>query len=203
MAIQSGPALAAPTAATDRISQHLSQTAAAVQATLTACKKDIAAAAALLLQLRDRGGTVFVAGNGGSAATAAHLANDLVKVCAVRAICLTDNTPLLTAYSNDIDYSSALSNILVMLARPGDVLFLISVSGGSANIIEAMFAVFKQAGYEMMSALPAIGLGSQRRDSLAAQADIFIEAQSSDMRTAEDVHLAVCHAIVAELEDSP
>jgi D-sedoheptulose 7-phosphate isomerase len=93
---------------------------------------------------REAGGTVYVAGNGGSAATASHWANDLCKATKVsgrtfmRVICMSDNTSLLTALANDEGYERVFSGQLENFAEPGDVLVAISASGNSANLVEAV-----------------------------------------------------------------
>jgi D-sedoheptulose 7-phosphate isomerase len=103
----------------------------------------LARAAAELLACRTRGGTIFVLGNGGSAATASHFACDLAKGARVpglpgfRVVPLTDNMPLITAWANDSDYACIFAEQLAGLARPGDVVLAISASGNSPNVLAA------------------------------------------------------------------
>lgn len=176
------------------ISQHLTQTADAILSTYRTQHTAITNAVNLIRQCRDNGGTVYVAGNGGSSATAAHFVNDLVKAAKIRAACLTDNVPLLTAYSNDEGYSSALADILdTMVDKRADALLCVSVSGNSPNIIEVVEWV------RTHHDTAVIGLGSQRRGRLAELTTVFIEAQSEDMMISESTHLAVIHAIVGAL----
>jgi phosphoheptose isomerase len=93
---------------------------------------------------RDRGATIFIAGNGGSSATAAHWVNDLGKATKragrppMRVMNLTDNVPWLTALSNDEGYERAFAGQLENFARPGDVLMVITASGNSPNILSAV-----------------------------------------------------------------
>jgi D-sedoheptulose 7-phosphate isomerase len=93
---------------------------------------------------RDRGRTVFVAGNGGSAATASHWVNDLGKATKrsgcpmMRVMCMTDNTSWLTALANDEGYDRVFSGQLENFAEAGDVLIVISASGNSANLVKAV-----------------------------------------------------------------
>jgi D-sedoheptulose 7-phosphate isomerase len=97
-----------------------------------------------LRDVRDRGGTVFVAGNGGSAATAMHLVNDLGKATKrsgrrpMRAMCLSDNVSWLTALANDEGYARAFSGQMENFAFEGDLLLVISASGNSENLIDAV-----------------------------------------------------------------
>lgn len=96
-----------------------------------------------LRTVRDADGTVYVAGNGGSAATASHWANDLGKATKassrafMRVMCLSDNVSWLTALANDEGYDRAFSGQLENFAGPGDVFVAISASGNSQNLIEA------------------------------------------------------------------
>lgn len=97
-----------------------------------------------LRRARDAGATVFMAGNGGSAATATHWANDINKAASrsgrrpFRALSLADATSWLTALANDEGYDRVFSGQLQNLASPGDVLVMISASGRSPNLIDAV-----------------------------------------------------------------
>lgn len=92
----------------------------------------------------DRGSTIYVAGNGGSAATASHWVNDLGKAtkCSggapLRVMSLSDNVSWLTALANDEGYNRVFAGQLENFARPGDVLVVISASGNSPNLVEAV-----------------------------------------------------------------
>jgi D-sedoheptulose 7-phosphate isomerase len=98
---------------------------------------------ALRVVRRDHG-TIYVAGNGGSAATASHWVNDLCKATKlyghadVRAACLTDNTSWLTALANDEGYERVFAGQIESLSRQGDALVVISASGNSPNLVEAV-----------------------------------------------------------------
>jgi D-sedoheptulose 7-phosphate isomerase len=93
---------------------------------------------------RDADGTVYVAGNGGSAATASHWANDLGKATKasgrtfMRVMCLSDNVSWLTALANDEGYERVFSGQLENFAGPGDVLVALSASGNSPNLVQAV-----------------------------------------------------------------
>lgn len=174
----------------DAVYWHLSNTAKAVLSTLRTQKEQIDDVVTLIRQCRDSGGTVYVAGNGGSSSTASHFVNDAVKVGRVSAYSLLDNVALLSAYSNDMSYEDALVSILEGRLRVGDILFLISVSGDSPNIVRLGKFFGKSR---------VIGLGSQRRGRLAELSTVFIEAQSEIMTVSESVHLAIVHAIVEAL----
>lgn len=123
-------------------------TAAAYLAELTALLASVElgaleAVVECLRGARDRGSAVFLAGNGGSAAIAAHWANDLGKATKrsgrppMRVVCLADNVPWLTALANDEGYERVFAGQLENFAQPGDVLAVVSASGNSPNLVAA------------------------------------------------------------------
>jgi D-sedoheptulose 7-phosphate isomerase len=81
---------------------------------------------------------VYVCGNGGSASTANHFVNDLVKMCGIRAYSLCSNEALLTAYANDDSFDNIFVDQLKVYAEPGDLIILISTSGRSNNILNVI-----------------------------------------------------------------
>ena len=91
----------------------------------------------LILSVRAESGKVMLIGNGGSAAIASHMHNDLCKAANVRALVFSE-PPLLTALSNDDGYGSVFERPVELWAMPGDVLLAISSSGRSENILRAV-----------------------------------------------------------------
>jgi D-sedoheptulose 7-phosphate isomerase len=93
---------------------------------------------------------IFIVGNGGSAGTASHMACDLAKTVLgkkpdptkrrFRVMSLTDNVPLITAIANDLGYEHVFTQQLVLFARPGDLLVVITGSGDSPNIVSVVSA---------------------------------------------------------------
>jgi D-sedoheptulose 7-phosphate isomerase len=104
----------------------------------------IGKATAWLKEARDNGRKVFVIGNGGSAAVAAHLVVDLIKGASYgrparfKAMCLADNVPTVTAYVNDVGGDAIFVEPLKNFARPEDVVIAISGSGDSRNVLAAV-----------------------------------------------------------------
>lgn len=98
----------------------------------------------ILRTARDRQATIYIAGNGGSAATATHFANDLGKATRqngcrpIRVLSLSDNVSWFTALANDEGYRRVFTGQLENFARPGDVLIVISASGNSENLVDAV-----------------------------------------------------------------
>jgi D-sedoheptulose 7-phosphate isomerase len=90
----------------------------------------------LLREKKKNGNTIFVCGNGGSAATAEHFTNDLFSK-GIRAICLNSNVSIMTMIANDYGYDYIFSRQLVVYAKPDDLLIVFSWSGFSKNIVKA------------------------------------------------------------------
>ena len=153
-------------------------------------------------QARDERRQIFVIGNGGSAATASHMMNDLCKGTLghkgdapwprLRVVALTDNVSLMTAWANDTDYNHIFSEPLKNLAQRGDVLVAISASGNSPNIIAAVEAA-RQIGVTVL-ALTGFGGGK-----LAKMADVSLVVPSDGYGPVEDVHMILDHIITSYL----
>jgi D-sedoheptulose 7-phosphate isomerase len=148
------------------------------------------------------GNQIFIIGNGGSAATASHMMNDLNKGTLghkgdapwkrFRVIALTDNVSLMTAWANDTDYNTVFSEPLKNLAQRGDLLVAISASGNSPNIIAAVDAA-KQLGVKV------IGLTGFGGGKLAKMADVSFVVPSNEYGPVEDVHMILDHIITGYL----
>lgn len=161
-------------------------------------RRQIAAIAQALWETYERDGTILVCGNGGSAANASHFACDLAKSTImpdtrrVRALALTDHTSLLTAWSNDQGYADVFVEQLIGLYRPGDLLFAISGSGNSPNVLRAVAWANQQGA-------PTVGLTGFDGGSLAHLARHSLRMENHNMPQVEDVHMTVCHALALEL----
>jgi D-sedoheptulose 7-phosphate isomerase len=149
---------------------------------------------AWMREARDSGRTIFVCGNGGSAATASHFATDMVKGASYgraerfRILALTDSVPTITAYANDVSYDCVFAEQLKNFAAPGDVCMAISGSGNSPNVICAI---------EQANALGCRTVGLTGRDGghLGRLAQLNIHAAEPHMGRIEDAHMIVCHMI--------
>jgi len=150
-------------------------------------------------------GCLFVAGNGGSAATASHIVNDLVKGVAwpakgretkcrpFRAVGLADCVPLMTALANDNEYAYMFAGQLEALGQAGDTLLAISGSGNSANLLEA--AKTAKAKGITVAAMTGFDGGA-----LGGMADIHVHVPRDSMPQVEDAHLILQHAFVEILK---
>lgn len=154
----------------------------------------------VLERARDEGRQIFICGNGGSAATASHFANDLNKLASIgqskkfKAIALTDNVPLMTAWANDEDYAEIFAQQLDNLLDERDVVIGISGSGNSENVVRAM---------ELARQRGAITIGFLGFDGgrMKESVDHYILFEESHYGRVEDAHLILEHLISHFLRD--
>lgn len=118
---------------------------------------------------------IFIIGNGGSASCANHFANDLVKMCGVKAISLCANEAIITAFANDEGYENIFEHQLKVFLNKNDLLVTISGSGTSKNIVKAK-RLAKKIGAEVYS-FPTMG-------------DLTLSMQQT-----ENKHLELAHKI--------
>ncbi|MFI1599369.1 MULTISPECIES: SIS domain-containing protein [Streptomyces] len=156
-----------------------------------------ASAVRLFDSVRTSGNCLYAIGNGGSAATAAHLACDLAmtsgpQAAGLRTNALTGNTPLLTALANDVGYDRVFSEQLARLLTPGDVVVAISVSGNSPNILEGLKTARARG-------VPTVGLLGGSGGSAAALVDVPLLVDSEVYGVVETVHLGLVHSLALAL----
>jgi D-sedoheptulose 7-phosphate isomerase len=163
--------------------------------------RPVAEAVDILLEARARGRRVYVMGNGGSAATASHLVNDLVKTCRVdgyeplKAFALSDNIALITAWANDAGYEFVFAEQIAAFCGPEDVVIAISASGNSPNIVNGL----KAAAARGARTIALVGFDGGTASQLA---DVTIHVQCHDYGLVEDVHGAIGHAWTAAIQQA-
>lgn len=144
---------------------------------------------------------VFICGNGGSAATASHFVCDLAKGTIVKGrkrfkvIGLTDNIPLMTAWSNDTSYANLFKEQLENLIEEGDVVIGISGSGNSENVLNALLLANERLAI-------TIGLTGFEGGKLKGVAQECLVVPSNSMEQIEDIHLMLEHLICTYLKKS-
>ena len=150
----------------------------------------------LFLEARAAGNTIFFLGNGGSAATACHFANDF-GFCAspeghtpFRCLSLTANSSVITCLANDIGYENIFSWQLRNLMRPGDVVVGISASGNSPNAVNALEYASENGGIPVA----IVGFDGGRMKEIA-QHVIHVETDKGEYGPVEDVHMVLDHLI--------
>jgi D-sedoheptulose 7-phosphate isomerase len=148
----------------------------------------------VFLQAYERGRTIFLFGNGGSAALASHMTCDLGKGTVpgtgkrLRAVALTDNVALITAWANDTWYENIFVEQLENLLQPGDVAFAISGSGNSPNILAAL-SFARRAG------AIAAGITGFQGGKMQPLCDVCVVVPSDNMQIIEDLHLSIAHCV--------
>lgn len=161
-------------------------------------QEDIQRAIDLLVEASLSGHAVYIMGNGGSAATASHMANDLAKGAHVpgapgfKAMALADNVPLLTAWANDTEYANVFVKQLAPWVEADDVVIGISGSGNSENVLRAIDLAQERGA-------KTIGFTGYDGGKLAGVVDVSVNASGAVMEMAEDVHMILDHLMVTVL----
>lgn len=154
----------------------------------------------MIMETKKTGAKIYSAGNGGSAATASHIANDLLKGCRVgnqigfKAISLSDTVPVITCLGNDYSYDEVYSIQIDTNGQQGDLLIVFSGSGNSENIVRAVESA-KKIG------MKTIGFLGRDGGKLKNICDIYIIAPTNSMEQIEDIHLSYEHALVSTLSN--
>jgi D-sedoheptulose 7-phosphate isomerase len=148
----------------------------------------------------ESGRTLFLFGNGGSAALASHFACDIGKGTIagrekrLKTIALTDNVALITAWANDKSYDEIFAEQLEALAEKGDIAMAISGSGNSPNVIRGLQAARKCGA----KTLVLTGFAGGKAKALA---DLCLVVPSDSMQHIEDAHLCATHAIFLAIRE--
>lgn len=150
-----------------------------------------------LLSLRDKKGTLYICGNGGSAANAMHMANDFIFGAepngnSLNTEALSANGSVMTCLGNDIGYENIFSHQLKVKAQPHDMLVVLSGSGNSKNILNAL----EQANSIRMKSVAIVGFDGGKAKSIA---NTVFHTNINDMQIAEDMQLIIGHIIMKSL----
>ncbi len=168
--------------------------------------QEISQAAEILFECYQADHTVFTFGNGGSGSLASHLVADfgkgthfpgpkeLASVRRLKALAVTDNMSMVTAWANDTDYEDIFMRQIENFLKPGDVAIAISGSGNSRNVIKALE-------YARVAGATTIGLGGFGGGKMKELLDCPIIVPSSSMQQVEDAHLIIGHMIFLNLRD--
>lgn len=160
----------------------------------------IAAAAELITQALKNGGTVYICGNGGSAADAQHIAGELVgrftrERKALAAVALSTDTSILTSIANDYAYEKVFARQVEALVQKGDILWAFSTSGTSANVIAAA-ELAKEKGASLLA------FTGKTDTMLERLSDICICAGSESTARSQEIHQLAYHIICDLVEMS-
>jgi len=153
------------------------------------------------IETRDKGGQIFVFGNGGSGSTASHMVCDILKGCSYghekkyKILCLNDNIPTILAYANDISYDEVFLEQLKNYANSGDLVIGISGSGNSINVLKAI----KFANEINCETASLTGFNGGNLNLLTS---IKLNVPVSDMQITEDAHVIIMHILYKLLNNS-
>jgi len=154
-----------------------------------------------ILDARERNATIFIMGNGGSAATASHMAGDFAKGVSSSLggkkfcfECLNDSIPIMTAIANDICYEDVFVFQLKGQLKKEDLVIGISGSGNSENVVRAI-QYAKQIG------TPTIGITGYSGGKVKELCDYSMHTEINDMQITEDMHMMFDHMIMRVLEE--
>lgn len=160
----------------------------------------IAKAAEAFHETYQKGGTIYIFGNGGSGATASHVAGDFLKGASYglkkrfKMICLNDNAASMMAIANDIGYEAIFEEPLRNFAQADDLAIGISGSGNSENVVRGLQ-------YAQEAGASTLALSGFKGGKIHALADISVHVPVMDMEVTEDVHMVIFNIIKKEMQD--
>lgn len=185
---------------------------------LVSQKATLETARELLIDTYRQGGKLLLCGNGGSAADCDHIAGELLKGFASKreltpelraamgeelagrlqmglpAISLPSQGAIISAFCNDVDAKTVYAQLVLALSKPGDLLWCISTSGNSANVVAAA-RVAKALGVRV------IGMAGERKCALDELCDVVLHAPVTDTYRVQEYHLPMYHWLCAEVEE--
>ena len=181
-----------------KISEMIDDLVAAVARLDATARQTLDAIAGMLMEALESGGRVYVCGNGGSAADAQHIAGELAGRFrrdrpGLACVALTTDTSVLTAVANDFSYEQVFSRQVEALGRPGDVLWALSTSGNSPNVLAAARTA-AAAGMKVVAMTGAAG------GALGELADLCFRAPAERTDLVQQLHQLAYH-VICELID--
>jgi len=182
----------------ESLKAHFDEHARVVELAANALIGDVETYAGWVTETIERGGCLFLCGNGGSAADAQHLAAEYVvrftrERRAMAAVALTTDTSVLTAAANDYGFEQVFARQVEALASAGDLLILHSTSGTSPNLVAAA-AVARSCGVR------TIALLARKGGTLAGQVDLALVVPTHSVARAQEIHLLIGHAVCDVVE---
>lgn len=171
----------------------------AIQRTVDSQINEVIKASKQILEVFLSGNKILICGNGGSAADSQHLAAEFVSSFqnglarrALPAIALTTDSSILTAYSNDFDFSGIFGRQIEALGKSGDLLIVFSTSGKSRNCHLAIQAA-KRKGLRTLTL-------SRKNSELGLQSEVSINVESEDTQRIQEVHMFIYHTLCEIVE---
>ena len=173
--------------------------AAVAQLQVNAAKRILSAVNMLVKSLKKKG-CIYICGNGGSAADAQHIAAELVgrferNRKGLAAVALTTDTSLLTSAANDYGYENVFARQVEALVKKGDILWAISTSGTSANVIAAVKSAKKKGAR-------VLAFTGRKNTQLEKLANVCICANNKSTARSQEIHQLAYHIICGLVENS-
>jgi len=179
-----------------RIAGHFADSIATKQRVATSLAPHIAAAARAMAECLKSGGKILSCGNGGSAADAQHFAAELVgrferEREELAAIALTTDSSIMTAIANDYSFDEVFAKQVRALGKPGDILFAISTSGNSKNVVAAIEAAHKKG----LRIIGMTGRSGGRIGDMTRTQDVLLNVDAPATARIQEVHLLTLHCL--------
>lgn len=179
-----------------RIAGHFADSIATKQRVATSLAPHIAAAARAMAECLKSGGKILSCGNGGSAADAQHFAAELVgrferEREELAAIALTTDSSIMTAIANDYSFDEIFAKQVRALGKPGDILFAISTSGNSKNVVAAIEAAHKKG----LRIIGMTGRSGGRIGDMTRTQDVLLNVDAQATARIQEVHLLTLHCL--------
>lgn len=179
-----------------RVREHFAESIATKQSAVEAIAESVAAAGELMARALLKDGKILSCGNGGSAADAQHFSSELLNRFEAErpglpAVAITTDASTITSIANDYEYADVFGRQIRALGQPVDVLFVITTSGNSQNILQAL-----HAGHEKgMTCIALNGRDGGKAAQIMSGNDISILAPGNSTARIQEVHGLVIHCI--------
>lgn len=185
-----------------RITRNFDDSIATKQRVLAALVPEVAKASLAMVASLKGGGKILSCGNGGSAGDAQHFAAELVgrferERGELAAVALTTDSSILTAVANDYSFDEIFAKQVRGLGKPGDVLFAISTSGNSKNVIAAIEAAHKK----QMTVVAMTGRNGGKIATMLAAGDVLLNVDSQVTTRIQEVHLLMLHCLCDAIDN--
>ncbi len=186
----------------EKIARNFQDSIATKQRVATALTPIIAAASHAMVDCLKNGGKILACGNGGSAGDSQHFAAELVgrferERAELAAIALTTDSSILTAVANDYSFDEIFSKQVRALGKPGDILFAISTSGNSKNVVAAIDAAHKKN----MRVIGMTGRGGGHTAEILRGDDILLNVDAQITTRIQETHLLILHCLCDAIDN--
>ncbi len=183
----------------EKIRKSFEDSIAVKRETAEKCSAAVAKMARVMIQALRDGNRIYIAGNGGSAADAQHIAGELVGRFAMErkalpVIALTTDTSVITAVANDYGFDEVFRRQVEAHVRQGDVLLCISTSGDSPNVLKALEEAKKRGAR-------VLALAGRDGGQLARAAELCVTVPAQETWRIQEVHITIGHILCELIED--